>query len=174
MSDSRARRPAKPASKAKTSLAQLAELRRTGGKRVHDFELTEEDAVYDEVQEQDYAKLVQDRREQAGEAYGNHNRCKKELHGMGKTQKLAGDFIVDDDGMGYADIGEEEDWGRSDQQRATDAEGHATSKKRQAGSAAGESWAAVHAANTCSHQKRGQSIVWAMSCRSKRWQKEEC
>lgn len=66
MSDSRARRAAKPASKAKTSLAQLAELRRTGGKRVHDFELTEEDAVYDEVQEQDYARLVQDRREQAG------------------------------------------------------------------------------------------------------------
>ena len=66
MSDSRARRAGKPVSKAKTSLAQLAELRRTGGKRVHDFELTEEDAVYDEVQEQDYAKLVQDRREQAG------------------------------------------------------------------------------------------------------------
>lgn len=67
MSDSRARRAAKPASKAKSSLAQLAELRRTGAKRVHDFELTEEDAVYDEVQEQDYAKLVQDRREEAGQ-----------------------------------------------------------------------------------------------------------
>ncbi len=67
MSDSRARRPAKPASKAKTSLAQLAELRRTGAKRVHNFELKEEDAVYDEVQEQDYAKLVQDRREEAGQ-----------------------------------------------------------------------------------------------------------
>lgn len=70
MSDSRARRAAKPASKAKSSLAQLAELRRTGAKRVHDFELTEEDAVYDEVQEQDYAKLVQDRREEAGPGPG--------------------------------------------------------------------------------------------------------
>ena len=67
MSDGRSRRAAKPTSKAKSSLAQLAELRRTGAKRVHDFELTEEEAVYDEVQEQDYAQLVQDRREQAGQ-----------------------------------------------------------------------------------------------------------
>ena len=68
MSDSRARRASKPVSKAKSSLAKLAELRRTGAKRVHGFELTEEDAVYDEVQEQDYAKLVQDRREEAGQS----------------------------------------------------------------------------------------------------------
>ena len=74
MSDSRARRAAKPASKAKTSLAQLAELRRTGAKRVHNFELKEEDAVYDEVQEQDYAKLVQDRREEAGQISDETNR----------------------------------------------------------------------------------------------------
>lgn len=73
MSDSRTRRPAKPASKAKTSLAQLAELRRTGAKRVHNFELKEEDAVYDEVQEQDYAKLVQDRREEAGQMPSKRN-----------------------------------------------------------------------------------------------------
>ena len=66
MSDSRARRAPKPVSKAKTSLAQLAELRRTGAKRVHNFELKEEAAVYDEVHEHDYAKLVQDRREEAG------------------------------------------------------------------------------------------------------------
>ena len=38
---------------------------------MHDFELTEEDAVYDEVQEQDYAKLVQDRREEAGRVLGS-------------------------------------------------------------------------------------------------------
>ncbi|KAL3153857.1 hypothetical protein ABBQ32_013429 [Trebouxia sp. C0010 RCD-2024] len=112
MSDSRARRAAKPASKAKSSLAQLAELRRTGAKRVHDFELTEEEAVYDEVQEQDYAQLVQDRREQAG------------------------DFIVDDDGMGYADIGEEEDWGRSDKKAANVTDGPTTSKRRKDGSTA--------------------------------------
>ena len=50
----------------------------------------------------------------------------------------AGDFIVDDDGMGYADIGEEEDWGRSDQKGAREADGHATSKKTKDGSTAGQ------------------------------------
>lgn len=66
MSDTRARRDAKPGAKAKASFAQFQELKRTGGKRIHNFELKEEEAVYDEVQEQDYAKLVQDRREEAG------------------------------------------------------------------------------------------------------------
>lgn len=50
----------------------------------------------------------------------------------------AGDFIVDDDGMGYADIGEEEDWGKSDQKGAREADEHATSKKRKDGSTAGK------------------------------------
>ena len=66
MSDTRSKRSANTATAAKAKLAQLQELRRTGGKRVHNFELKEEEAVYDEVQEQDYAKLVQDRREDAG------------------------------------------------------------------------------------------------------------
>ena len=48
-----------------------------------------------------------------------------------------GDFIVDDDGMGYADIGEEEDWGRTDEKAPRDADAHATSKKRKDGSATG-------------------------------------
>ena len=51
------------------------------------FEYEEEDAVYDKVDEQEYAKLVTERREA----------------GVG--------FVVDDDGFGYADIGEEDDWG---------------------------------------------------------------
>lgn len=50
----------------------------------------------------------------------------------------AGDFIVDDDGMGYADIGEEEDWGRSDQTGAQETNDHHTSKKRKDGSTAGQ------------------------------------
>lgn len=66
MSDTRAKRNARPGAKAKASFAQFQELKRTGGKRIHNFELKEEEAVYDEVQEQDYAKLVQDRREEAG------------------------------------------------------------------------------------------------------------
>ena len=51
--------------------------------------------------------------------------------------KFAGDFIVDDDGVGYADIGEEEDWGRSDRKATDEADGQATSKKRKDGNAAG-------------------------------------
>ena len=43
--------------------------------------------MYDKVDEQEYAKLVTERREA----------------GVG--------FVVDDDGFGYADIGEEDDWG---------------------------------------------------------------
>ena len=43
--------------------------------------------MYDKVDEQEYAKLVSERREA----------------GVG--------FVVDDDGFGYADIGEEDDWG---------------------------------------------------------------
>ncbi len=49
----------------------------------------------------------------------------------------AGDFIVDDDGMGYADIGEEEDWGRADEKSPKEADGNATSKKREDSSTAG-------------------------------------
>lgn len=50
----------------------------------------------------------------------------------------AGDFIVDDDGMGYADIGEEEDWGRSDKKAANVTDGPTTSKRRKDGSTAGQ------------------------------------
>ncbi|KAK9810187.1 hypothetical protein WJX72_006462 [[Myrmecia] bisecta] len=78
---------AKPVSKAKNALAELAELRRTGGKRANQYEVAEEEAVYDEVDEEDYALLVSKRREEGG------------------------GFIEDDNGLGYADIGEEEDWG---------------------------------------------------------------
>lgn len=49
----------------------------------------------------------------------------------------AGDFIVDDDGMGYADIGEEEDWGRADEKSPKAADGNATSKQRKDSSIAG-------------------------------------
>ena len=49
----------------------------------------------------------------------------------------AGDFIVDDDGMGYADIGEEEDWGRADEKSSKEADGNATSKKRKDSHTAG-------------------------------------
>lgn len=40
--------------------------------------------------------------------------------------------------MGYADIGEEEDWGRSDQKAAKVTGDHFTSRKQKDGSTAGQ------------------------------------
>ena len=50
----------------KNALAELAELRKTGGKRVDKYEAKEEENVYDEVDEDEYARIVQKRREDGG------------------------------------------------------------------------------------------------------------
>ena len=50
--------------KFKNALEELRALKASGGKRVDNFEIVEEDAVYDEVSEDDYARLVQKRREE--------------------------------------------------------------------------------------------------------------
>ncbi len=55
--------------KAKSALAELAELRKSGAKRADRFEVKEEAAVYDVVDEDEYAKLVQKRREEGGAAW---------------------------------------------------------------------------------------------------------
>lgn len=52
--------------KVKSALEELAELRKSGAKRVDRFEVKEEDDVYDVVDEAEYAKLVQKRREEGG------------------------------------------------------------------------------------------------------------
>jgi DNA polymerase alpha subunit A len=52
--------------KVKNALAELAELRKSGGKRANTFELKEEEAVYDEVDDDEYARIVQKRREEGG------------------------------------------------------------------------------------------------------------
>ena len=53
-------------SKFKNALQELKELRQTGGKRADTFDVKEEDAVYDEVDEAQYAQIVQQRREEGG------------------------------------------------------------------------------------------------------------
>ena len=63
--------------------------------------------------------------------------CRETQTGQPNAAVCAGDFIVDDDGMGYADIGEEEDWGRADGKTENDADAQATSKRRKDGSTAG-------------------------------------
>ena len=53
--------------KVKNALAELQELRKTGGKRADNYEVREEDDVYDEVDDDQYARIVQQRREEGGE-----------------------------------------------------------------------------------------------------------
>ncbi|GFR41814.1 hypothetical protein Agub_g2584, partial [Astrephomene gubernaculifera] len=72
------------AAKAK-ALEQLRAAREGSGKRALAYAVKEEDAVYDVVDDHQYAEIVKKRRD-------------------------AGDFIVDDDGAGYADIGEDDYW----------------------------------------------------------------
>ena len=62
----RSRRAARPANKAATALAKLTEIRRNGGKRGEDHQCKEEDAVYDIVDEDEYARIVAKRRNEGG------------------------------------------------------------------------------------------------------------
>ncbi|KAI0393654.1 hypothetical protein F5Y17DRAFT_431287 [Xylariaceae sp. FL0594] len=76
-------------SKAASKRSKLAELRalRASGKKVYDtYEVAEEKALYEEVDENEYKQIVRDRLNQD-------------------------DFVVDDNGEGYADDGREE-WDR--------------------------------------------------------------
>lgn len=83
-------------SKAASRRSKLAELRalRASGKKAYDtYELAEERSLYEEVDENEYKKIVRDRLNQD-------------------------DFVVDDNGEGYVDDGREE-W---DQARPYDSE----------------------------------------------------
>lgn len=71
--------------KAKSALEQLKAQREGGHKRLDNYEVKEEEALYDVVDEQQYAQLVSKRRQEAG------------------------NFIVGQD-SGYADIGEDDYW----------------------------------------------------------------
>lgn len=76
-------------SKAASRRNKLAELRalRASGKKAYDtYEVSEEQALYEEVDENEYKKIVRERLNQD-------------------------DFVVDDNGEGYADDGRE-DWDR--------------------------------------------------------------
>ena len=48
-------------------MAKLAELKRSGRKQVDAYEIKEEQAVYDLLADDEYAELVQDRREKGGQ-----------------------------------------------------------------------------------------------------------
>lgn len=52
--------------KFRNALDELRELKKSGKKRVDEYEVQEEDNVYDEVNEDEYARIVQKRREEGG------------------------------------------------------------------------------------------------------------
>lgn len=64
-------------------LAELRALRASGKKRLATYQVEEEENIYDEVDEEGYKKLVRKRLDQD-------------------------DFVIDDNGEGYADDGREE------------------------------------------------------------------
>lgn len=70
-------------SKARARLAELRALRASGKTRLSSYQVEEEENLYDEVDEEGYKKVVRSRLDQD-------------------------DFIVDDNGEGYADDGREE------------------------------------------------------------------
>jgi DNA polymerase alpha subunit A len=70
----------------RAKLAELKALRKAGKKAFDSYQVEDVDALYDEVDEDGYKKIVRDRLNQD-------------------------DFVVDDNGEGYADDGRE-DWDR--------------------------------------------------------------
>ena len=53
-------------SRTSDALAQLRALRKGDGKRAEQYKVKEAEAVYDVVDEEDYAKIVEKRRKEAG------------------------------------------------------------------------------------------------------------
>jgi DNA polymerase alpha subunit A len=67
-----------------SKFAELRELRAAGKTRLSTYQVQEEEKLYEELDEEDYKKVVRDRLNQD-------------------------DFVIDDNGEGYADDGRE-DW----------------------------------------------------------------
>lgn len=88
------------------ALSELKNLKDKGGRRVDTFQVREEEKIYDSLSEADYNLLVVKRREEVK------------------------NFVVADDGLGYADIGEEEDWNVDQYSDESEDEDGATGKKK--------------------------------------------
>lgn len=89
------------------TLAQLRELRKSGKSRLSSYQVEEAQDLYDEVDEEGYKKVVRGRLDQD-------------------------DFVVDDNGVGYADDGREE-WNEKRPVYETDSEEDAAPLRGKAG-----------------------------------------
>jgi len=87
------------------ALANLRQRRQQGSVLVDDFELKEEEDIYEYVDEDEYQKVVDARRQRE-------------------------DFIVDDDGLGYYDDGEEHLGGEADNNDNNNSSSSSSNKKR--------------------------------------------
>ncbi|KAG9255176.1 uncharacterized protein F5Z01DRAFT_36549 [Emericellopsis atlantica] len=87
----------------RAKLAELAALRKAGKKAFETYQVDDVDDVFDEVDEAGYKKLVRERLNED-------------------------DFVVDDNGEGYADDGRE-DWDREDQRYDSDSEAEDVHRK---------------------------------------------
>lgn len=85
-----------PKANYRAQLAELAALRKAGKKAFDNYKVEEYDALYDEVDEDGYKQVVRQRLNED-------------------------DFVVDDNGEGYADDGREE-WDRGQPQDDSDSE----------------------------------------------------
>jgi len=102
------------AANARAKFAELRALRESGKKRLDTYEVHQEADVYEEVDEDGYKKVVRDRLNQD-------------------------DFVIDDNGEGYADDGREEWDQRPDY--GTESEDELPMKNKN--SKAGKSWTCI-------------------------------
>jgi len=110
----RTRGAAPEASARAAALSELKNLKDKGGRRVDTFQVREEEKIYDSLSEADYNLLVIKRREEVK------------------------NFVVADDGLGYADIGEEEDWNVDQYSDESEDEDGGTGKKKKKKNADGK------------------------------------
>jgi hypothetical protein len=104
----RTRGLAPEASARAAALSQLKDLKDKGGRRVDNYLVREEEKIYDSLSEADYNLLVLKRREEVK------------------------NFVVADDGLGYADVGEEENWNVDQYSGESDDDDGGTGKKKNA------------------------------------------
>lgn len=119
---------------AKNAIEALRAAREGGARRAATFEVKDESALYDVVSEQDYAQIAAKRRADGG------NDSKVQiclLLDKAISRSGAGDFIIDDDGQGYQDLGEDDYWnereGEGDDGEGEDDGGKAGKKAKKAG-----------------------------------------